>query len=412
MQILAGLAWLAALASWHLTPFVLTVLLGAAAIIFLWRGGAPRMPWLVLVLAVGAFVVPVLRAKQFILSPAMCLLFGLALAVWVDGPRRKRVVMLLAGTLILAGLGLAIGTAYGEYAHVYELFLYKVRYLGVKPADPARLSWEARCLWESAFQTANWSEFWRSLQWCGPLAAVAAWRVLWRERREEEPGQPGNVIAVIVLFTLLLVPLSWMVVRYFTLLGFAAAVLAGGCAVFGRTARARTCWAVGVGVLALWQFAHLDGRPLDRGPVRPEAYRPVVAWLRENTPTNAVVLASVSESPVFWAYTGRPIVLHSKFETKTMRDRYRRFLEALYGREDRFAALAEHWGADYFIYDVGCLLTGPNTWRYKADRLGDLPPDSFARRCWEQPAALERFREVFRTERFVVFAVSQFPIRR
>jgi hypothetical protein len=204
---------------------------------------------------------------------------------------------------------------------------------------------------------------------------------------------------VFVLFALLLAPLSWMVVRYFTFWAPAVAVVAAGLAVRGLW------WKMAVGAAATWQLAVLDWGPLNRRPVHPEAYRPVVAWLEEHTATNAVVLSSISESPVWWAHTGRPMVLHSKFENRVIRERCREFLDALYGSEESLAVFARRHGAEYFVYDVGCLVTGPDTWRYKADRLGDLPASSTARRMWEAPYALRLFRLEYQTNRFLVFSV-------
>lgn len=204
-----------------------------------------------------------------------------------------------------------------------------------------------------------------------------------------------------VVFAVLLAPLSWMVVRYFTFLAPAVAVVAAGVVTRGLG------WKLAAGAAAVWQLAMLDWQPLDRTPVRPEVYRPVVAWLRENTETNAVVLSGVSESPVWWAFTGRPTVLHSKFENQRIRERYREFLAALYGSEAELAAFARKHGAKYFVYDLGSLVTGPDTWRYKADRLGALPSDCVARRMAERPEELKEFRLEFRSGRFAVFRVLQ-----
>src|SRR5439155_15327912 len=70
-QVLAALLWLAALASWHLTQFVLAVGIVAAVLVYLGKGETPRLPWFVLVLAAGSVVIPVLRTKQLFLSPMM-----------------------------------------------------------------------------------------------------------------------------------------------------------------------------------------------------------------------------------------------------------------------------------------------------------------------------------------------------
>lgn len=388
-EIGAALLWLAALASWHLTQFVLAVCVGATVLVYLGKGETPRRPWFVAVLVVGAVVVPVLWMKQFYLSPTMCALYALALAVWINGGRRKA-WMVFGGTLVVfMAAGALLRTSYGEYAHVYQMFFYKLRFLGVKPAEPSLLPWEARCLWEGAFNTASPADFWRYLMWCGPLAVVAVWRY----GRMEVPK------FVFVVFVVLLVPLAWMVVRYFTFLAPAAAVLAAG------VAAQRWGWKLVVGVAATWQLVVLDWRPLDRRPVRPEVYRPVVAWLREHTATNAVVLSSISESPVWRVHTGRTTVLHSKFENQRIRERYREFLAALYGSERQLADFARKQGAEYFVYDAGCLVTGLDSWRYKADRLGELPSWSVARRLAERPQDAKDFRLEWRGDRFAVFRV-------
>jgi hypothetical protein len=63
------------------------------------------------------------------------------------------------------------------------------------------------------------------------------------------------------------------------------------------------------------------------------------------------------------------------------------------------------------VYDIGCLVTGPDTWRYKADRLGRLPAECVARGMAERPETLEEFRLVFQTERFAVFRVVPLTLR-
>jgi hypothetical protein len=394
-EIGAGLLWLAALASWHLTQFVLAVGVGATVLVYLGRGETPRRPWFVLTLLAGAVAVPVLRAKQFYLSPTMCALLALSLAVWTNGGRKRATMVFACWLVVLVGVSTLLRTSYGEYAHVYQMFFYKLRFLGVKPPEPARLPWEARCLWEGAFNTARLSDFWRYLLWCGPLAVAAVWigarKEVWK--------------LVFAVFVVLLVPLSWMVVRYFTFLAPAAAALAAG------VAAQRSGWKLAAGVAAAWQLMLLNWQPLDRAPVRPEIYRPVVAWLRENTATNAVILSGVSESPVWWAYTGRATVLHSKFENERIRERYREFLAALYGTEAELAAFARKYGAEYFVYDRRCLDVYLDSWRYKANRVGELPAECVARRMAERPGELTEFRPEFWSERFAVFRMGRLTLR-
>ena len=146
-QILAALFWLAALSSWHLTQFVMAPLILAAVLVYLGKGETPRLPWLVLTMAVGTVAIPVLRAKQVYLSPSMCALYALSLAVWINGGRKKAALVFACWLAAFLCLGALLQKSYGEYAHVYQLFFYKLRFLGVKPDDPSQLLWEARVLW-------------------------------------------------------------------------------------------------------------------------------------------------------------------------------------------------------------------------------------------------------------------------
>ena len=394
-QILAALFWLAALASWHLTQFVMAPLVLAAVLVYLGTGDTPRIPWLVLILAAGAVVIPVLRAKQVFLSPSMCALYALSLAVWINGGRKRATLMFVGWAMALLALGMLLQKSYGEYAHVYQLFIDKLRFLGVKPSDPRALPWEARLLWEGAFNTSPWSEFWRSLKWCGPLA-LAALALPTGKRR----ACPTNIF---IVFTLLLVPLAWMVLRYFTFLGFAVAVLAAGLVT------RRVGWKLVVFGATVWQLATLNFEPLKREQPTPDEYRPIVSWLQAGTPTNAVLLAQISESPVFLAHTGRPIIMHSKFENQQIRGRYREMLAAIYGSEEQFYGFARKYQANYFIYDAGFSYDGAESRRYKADKLGPLDANCAALMFENQPELLVHFQRVADSGRFTVFRVLTSP---
>lgn len=384
-QVLAGALWLAALASWHLTQFVLAVGVGAAVLVYLGKGTTPRVPWLVIVLAAGGVLIPVLRAKQFYLSPVMCVLLALSLAVWINGGRKRATLVFTGWLAVLLAASFLLRKSYGEYAHVYQLFFYKLLFLGVKPIDPSVLPWEARCLWEGAFNTATSGEWWHSLAWCGPLMVAGMWYA-WRER--------DVALRMMAVFALLLVPLSWMVVRYFTFLGFAAAVLAAGLVT------RQLWWRAAVGVAVVWQLLLLDFKPLDRAPVVPDNYKPLVRWVNEHTATNAVLLASISEAPILLAHTGRPIILHSKFENWEIRDRYRQFLEAVYGSEAQLAAFCRRYGADYFVFDRGFFNVGQDTRRYKADKLRDLDPQCAVVLC--ESVQTKLFEPVFSASGYTV----------
>jgi hypothetical protein len=260
----------------------------------------------------------------------------------------------------------------------------------MKPADPSKLPWEARVLWEGAFNTSGWMEWWHSLALCLPLSFLAIFL----------PTREKNIaVKIFTLFTLILFPLAWMVVRYFTFLGFGAAVMSAGLLT------KRSWWKAVVLVATITQLVMLNFKPFERIQPNPAEYTPVVQWVNEHTETNAVILATITESPVLWAHTGRPMILHPKFENHEIRERYRDFLESIYASEDRFYEFARRYDVDYFVYDAGFMIDEQESRRYKADKLGPLPTDCAAVLFHEHPDQLQHFKLELAAGRFALFRV-------
>lgn len=424
-ELLAAVFWLAALASWHLTQFLLAVFVGAMAILFFWRNDTPRLPWMIALLAVGGILIPTLNAKQFYLSPAMCVLYALACVAWANDTRASRLFIFFLTCAAFLLLGYWSQSNYGEYSHVYQLFFAKLKCLGVKPDDPAALPFHARALWEGAFNTAPLAEFWRSLLWCLPFAMLASVAAVYDRRKSTETENGGHrpPLQMFIIFTLLLLPLSWMIIRYFTFLGFAAAVFAAGVwsssfslfhsSLIPKVQHLKPFITLLPLAAVLWQFFTLDLKPLDRGAQpTPAELRPVIEWLNKNAAPDAVVLATIADSPVFLAHTGRATVMHSKFENERIRLRWQEMLEAIYGTEDQFHAFAQKYGATIFIFDWGFAAEGRTREEFKETRiykagLRSLPPDCAARQFYVSPEQLTRFKLELKSERFHVFRVAR-----
>ncbi len=397
-QILAALFWLAALASWHLTQFVMAPLLLAAVLVYLGRGETPQIPWFVLTLAAGTVAVPVLRAKQVFFAPTMCGLYALALAVWINGGRKRAIIVFAGWAAVLLALSTLMQRSYGEYAHVYDLFLYKLRFLGQRPPDPARLPWEARLLWEGgAFNTADWGEFWRSLKWCGPLGLVAAMLLSSRKRG-------ACATNIFIVFTLLLAPLAWMVLRNFTFLGFAAAVLTAGLVT------RRIWWKLVVFAAAVWETGDAQHTATEAGASKPRrisARGDLVGGTHADQRRGAGVDRGFAGVPRAHGTPDHHALESSR--TNGFATAITRCWTPIYGSEGRFYEFAHKYGADYFVYDVGFLYDGMESRRYKADKLGPLDPNCAAELFQNHPEQLKHFRFEMANGRFAVFRVLTSP---
>ncbi len=438
--LLAAAALAVGVSTWHLARFhVLVFFLALAAVV---AGAAPsrtgsseepsatgaaRRLLVALVggLTIAGLVVPVLREKRFLLSPGY--LVGLAALAWLEVARwraRRSAPLspraLATGLVVACAAGVllarALPGAEGEYAHTSALLAEKLRFLGRKPADPSLLSDDARVFWVGPFATptAAWTLLSLStmLLW-GPAALAVAARGALRGRLD-----PPRLLAFVLVVVFALAAL--LVERLSIFLVFFAALLLPGVPAAAPPARRRALLAL-LAALALYEVAYL------RAFERPNPWRRwvearvapppaeavpnlgnngrVVAWMRRHVPERAVILTWFPAGPMVLTDTGRPVNLHSMFESSALRAKERRLREAIYGGEEQLFALCREWESDYLLYSANLLLdTTSESYRYMADRMR-LPSTSAAVLLHFFPERLRRFEPVYQDSYYRLFRV-------
>ena len=371
--VLAALSLLLALATWHAMGLVVLIETVCLFAWFLRTGRSPlaaRGAWLfVAVLAVGSCVVPVLRAKLFVLSPVMQLAGALLVAAAFEkrsgsGPQARVAVGLVAWVafaLLSLALAGAIAPGFGDYGHVFDLVGAKLRFLGQRPDDPTLLPFCARIMWQGPFVTGSPEKLMYKLLVPLLLLLVA----LPRATRTALTGRGDARIAVLVLSSLACVFASLGVWRMRVVLGLIAPVVG---AVTLRSLRPAPALAVAVLSVAVqaWSFR------ADLGNFNTSWYQPkhqtalahTVGWIRENLPPDGAIASDVWNSTAILAHTRHPIVLQPKYETTRSRERLEAFVEALYGSSPQAFSrfLRKESAASYLLVDVPVL----RRWRYHA----------------------------------------------
>ena len=407
---LAGGLLLVGLACWHAAPFYLLLLLATLAVLAVWPGQLP-LPTRALsavtgLLTVGAFVLPVLRAKLFFVSPHLLLAVALTAIAWLRRPdapsssaRRRALEWGLLLALPLATL--LAHQALGSYSHVYGLLANKLRFLGTLPADPTLLSFESRVMWRSSFVSPSLANLW--LLFSGGLVLLAAGvgRFVWSVVRHQTRPQP-LVAVVSALGTLFL---TLLVVRTSVFAAFHLALLAGGLVVW-KDNRLRV---VGATLVALCVVGTLVGNR----DFRPSAERPsehslrsLLRFLKEETAPEDAVLGPFALGPSIAVYADRPIVLHPKFESPQLRDKVAAFYAALYEDEEAFYEFCQRVEARYVVHRTEfALSTKPGSSRYIAGRKR-LPGDAIAARMHFAPFSLRHFHLVYEQIPYRVFQVG------
>jgi tetratricopeptide (TPR) repeat protein len=415
----AGCFAAAALATWHLSRFFILCFAPVLPIVVLFggdRGRLRRSVWVVTAWQTAAsLAIPVLASKQNILSAgtlsflaASALLPLAARAGW----SRRRTAALLAGLVLLSvpAANLAAGDA--EYAHVSSLMRHKLLRLGEKPEDPARIPFDARVFWSPPFNSPGVPFFLATTAllspWFAAGLAASVRRVLRRRSDEAEAAVLYLALAYLLFFLL--------VERLSVFLVFFSALLAGG--LLAGPSR----WKRGLPALLLLFLACQameNGRGAGSWSARAARAaspagegtevlnlgnnRRLVEWIRAATEPDDVFLTWYPTGSTVLLYGDRPIVLHSMFESSGIRDRYRRFLEALYGPEEGMARFCESLGVDYFVYQANLTLDLTDDSEVYRTGLRALPTSSAAFLFHFYPDALRSFTLVYQDSYYRVF---------
>ncbi len=430
----AGLLLMLFLAGWHLSQFLALVVLGTAA---LWHLGSPardRRTPLVYTLAVAAAgLTPSLWAKGFLLGPVMALMVAWLLADrLVRRGDRARV-----GAFVVLGLAL-LGASFlnrlysGDYSHVFGLLLEKIRHGFVRPSDPLTLPFAVRIFWAPPFNTPTVHEIQAklglSMFW---LPVLAVWTV-WALARGKVRGVGAGLLAaqLVMLAGYLLVERLGVV---FLVFGALAAAMFTQYLQDLLAARGMTrASLLALAVLAVTPVLNLRGdlapmihisndlrrgravrlRASDQGKWSAQA--DLMRWITSRTPgpgaelggEPAAFLAEVGLSPELLLYCRRPMALNSQFENAGIRERYRRYLELLYGHDEQaLADFAADLDVSFLVIDRDMATRrGPGSLAWTAGVGGDLDRDMVVVRMHLDPGSLRRFQVVFDNSRYRVLA--------
>jgi hypothetical protein len=430
-----GLGWGGALATWHLAGFVLTVTAVLLAAYLVWRKewgavGAVSAALGGVALVVG-LAVQALRGKGLYLSPAACLLYATAVVSLAPRvtralePRRWRAAAaLLGGAAVLFFAGRLLGAGHGgQFGHVYSLFWDKLVHLGQKPVDPGELTWISRALWSGPFDGPTLAGFLYSNWLLLPLGIFGGVVAIRGRRRGEAAGGAVFTMGLAVTFFLGYLFFRRLEVLLAPLLALTAAglltridswrklPLAVGLAGLGFFGIYQTLGLTGDNAMRRVVF-HLAERPRPWPHDIGDELRVVLRRLRESAPPDAVLASRYSIAPMLLDYADRPVALHSIWESPAVRERARLFTLGQFGGEEAFFDLLSGWGVDYLVVSAGDDLdAGEESPRYEADALRSAEGEVIAGLCLF-PEELTKFRLVFQTTSFRIFAVGEAPAGR
>ena len=414
--VVAGALMAGAFASWHLSQFYYTVLLaGCVTAYFLRREWRDRIAYglaiMTAFLLVAGVLVPALRNGWLPVSVAMLASYALLATHYALARRGRPTLVCSLAFLVFFAAGVliahSIGAAHVErYSHVYRLMWDKIRFLGIKPADPARMSFESRVMWTSSFLSPTW---WSFRRWLGGAWIIGFWGFACMVRDMQREG-PRFLSATLIWMGAVFIVLFGLIQRMDVFATFFVCVWAGRTAAHGWPTNTRR-WAryAAMAVLLAYSWKNITTMYMVSTAPPPLQLRPLLQAIRQHTQTNDVILAHFPLSPVICAHTERPVVIHSKFENRRVREKVREFYEAFYESEEGLHRVCRKFGVRYFVYEPEIALsTTRESIRYMAARM-DLTDDAVAVRMQFLPESLRWFQLVFQTDRYRVYRVLEVP---
>lgn len=395
LSLAASSALFASLAAWKVSTFLAMLLL----FYILCRSSSGSAPRQLSALAGASFVLAALllshmRSDGAATSPAMAVAALLLLSSAVRWRPMPAAAVLLAAVT-------AAAVSSGATGHVTGVLEAKLRFMLMHPADPGRLSPDARLFWVAGYETPSPGQV--ILLFGIPLAAAAfGARRLWE-------GCPGLIrwllpasLAGYVLFDRLHVMLavailpamvmatrrSWKLLTLSALLGLEAAAAPHAAAVLS-----------GAGL-----------SPSSRPSLLTEAeLGPFLQWLQRETRPDEPVLCYWHLSGLISAYAERPVVTHTFFESEANRRTIQEFAAKLFQPEDSLVSFMSARRCSLVVYQADFLLDRSSGGAMYLAGLLDPLPGSVALDMHYHPERLRRLSLVYQGPSLRVFSLNMPP---
>lgn len=427
IAILGSASLFIALASWHLSQFFFLLLMGCASLFFIfrteWEKHWTRTILIYLAGALAAACLPVLRQRAFIISQSMILCYALLAALVItprfakNGPARwwQKTVILGGVFCIMALIDLPFAARFKEYAHVFELFIYKVKFLGVMPSNPALLPFEARVFWAGDFNGATFDKLITAFKWYSPLIGLVplffliglAGKKL--TRQEQFLGVlflgAGFIYWLVDRLSVFFAPILALCLCIVPILLLRSLAKKKDSA--RRVAISPLAWIVYAffGTIMMLNFIIVNKMKPVIGEIAANKTE-LFDWIRANTGADDPFVGNFSDGPMILLYTGRPVVLNSQYENSFIRRRTVEFYKAYFGTEDDLYAFCAKYGIRYVMARAAAAIDlKPGGDRWSAAFTGPLPEKCAAALIQFAPETMTHFAPVFDNAQYRIVQV-------
>ena len=380
LSILAGLLLYIAVISWDLTQFYLGIFFVSAAFLIIYGKSSSNYLGFVFIsllfMIFAGFTNLRLREIGFLYSHAM--FFGystMAVAVIMRLKRlnRLKALLLLLGVFVSLEIinFFVLKNQFSTYSHITSLFLYKLRFLGVKPANPILLPFDVNFMWLPADITPSLIEivvFFSSTL----LIGITAFILFFKEYRRGNSAKE-DVLLVCLTLLFLIFYLLFARMRVFLIFFLCCSISLIYKYMQNKIKNKNSKLKIQVLVTALLliflPFEYIKTTHICKrvGFIKhPSSLMDVCEWLKENTCEDSPIATNFSVAGFIRLYAERPVLIHAKVESDDIRAKIRDYMYSMFSRDETdLWRFCRNRDTNYLVYTMGTYITsGVYSWRY------------------------------------------------
>lgn len=345
----------------------------------------------------AGILLPALVKGGFLLSYAAILSYSFLIglyslpAKWSIATKRMSILGLVGAFFILIPLLQTSHSA--EFSHVYEFLKAKVLYLGQKPLLPEKLSYESKVMWMSSFETPSFKTVWNFF---GVIPFLVVPNIIGFFQSWKRKTLTLDKILIFYFFTAFIF-FYWLMVRMDCFLIFFAIAIMGILPTLPKHFNPQKALYLLLLLILGFSFNFYKLHNSNIRQVTPPIAS-VLDILREvesKTLKEDPIIPPFPLGPSIAAFTQRPVVLHSKFENHSIREKVKAVEEGLFKDEETFHSLCQKYGARYIIIDSGMMLDlSQESLRYRTNNLF-MNKNMVLYKMHFDPLALQQFKLIY-----------------
>ncbi|MBU0477092.1 hypothetical protein KKC91_00775 [bacterium] len=419
LSILAGLLLYIAVISWDLTQLYLGILFGSVAFLIIYSKSSSNYLEFVFIgllfMMFAGFTNLRLREIGFLYSHGM--LFGYsitAIAVVMKLKRLNKLKILLLLLSVFASLevinSLVPKNQFSTYSHITSLFLYKLRFLGVKPDNPALLPFDINFMWLPADVTPSLIEivtFFSSTLFIGITAFILFFKVCRRRNSLKEDILLVSLTFLFLIFYLLFARMSVFLIFF---LCCSISLIYKYIPQFKiKNSKLKIQVLVTALLLMFLPFEYIKTAHICKklGFIEhPSSIMDVCKWLKENTPENSPIATNFSVAGFIRLYADRPVLIHAKVESDDIRNKIKNYMYSMFSRDEtELWRFCQDRDANYLVYTMGTYITrGVYSWRYITGNLR-FDEATTAFKLEFKPEELKKFELKYKNRYYKVYKI-------